>query len=134
MKGMALQVKDGKGESVNGCYLVLLPTPSGMARHCHLTVHEMLYLIGCTVFAHLTDHDLVGCTMFARDGKRRRPQYCLCSDASSWFYRVCLTCPDDTVLQVRRAWQGMVIGIAVDLSALPYLLCLFPGPTLSGRP
>ena len=29
---------------------------------------------------------------------------------------------------------GMVLGIAVDLSTLPYLLCLFPGSPPSGRP
>jgi len=60
MKGIALQVKDGKEESVYGCYLVLSPTPSvwhAIARHtvyaaiAHLTVHDLLYLAGCTVFA-----------------------------------------------------------------------------------
>ena len=30
--------------------------------------------------------------------------------------------------------QGMVLGIAVDLSALPYLLRLFPGPHRAGVP
>ena len=35
---------------------------------------------------------------------------------------------------MRRAWQSTVLGITVDLSALPYLLCLLPGPTPSGRP
>ena len=30
--------------------------------------------------------------------------------------------------------QGTVLGIAVDLSALPYLLRLFPGSSPSGRP
>ena len=49
-------------------------------------------------------------------------------------YHVRLTCPDGTVLQVRRAWQNTVLGIAVNLSALPYLLLLLPGPTPSGRP
>ena len=33
-----------------------------------------------------------------------------------------------------RARQGTVLGIAVDLSALPYLLRLLPGPTPSRRP
>ena len=49
-------------------------------------------------------------------------------------YSVRLTWPDGTVLQVRRAWQGTVIGIAVDLSALPYLFRLLLGPTPSRRP
>ena len=53
MKGMALQIKDGKGESVYRCYLVLLPTSLGTARHRHLTVHDLLYLAGYTVFATL---------------------------------------------------------------------------------
>ena len=60
---MALQVKDGKGESVYVCYLVLLPTSSGTAHH------DMLYLTGNTVFAHLTVHDMADCTMFAWDSK-----------------------------------------------------------------
>ena len=72
--------------------------------------------------------------MFAWYGKRRRPQYCLYSDVSSRFYRVRLTCPDGTVLQVRRAWQGTILGITVGLSVLPYLLRLLPGPISSGRP
>ena len=130
---MALQVKDGKRERVYGCYLVLSSTPSGTAchrppyclrRHRHLTVHNLLYLTGCTMFAHIVVHDLVGCTVFVRDGKRRSPQYCLCSDVSGRLYSVRLTWPGGTVLQVRRAWQGTVLGITVDferltLSALP---------------
>ena len=86
----------------------------------HLTVHALLYLAGCTVFAWY--------------GKRRCPQYYLCSYASGRLYRVRQTCPDGTVLLVRRARQGTVLGIAVDLSALPYLLCLLPEPTPSRRP
>ena len=65
MKGMALQVKDGKRESVYVCYLVLLPTPSGIARH------DLLYLTGNKVFAHLTIHDLArleGCRVFVWHG------------------------------------------------------------------
>ena len=30
--------------------------------------------------------------------------------------------------------QGTVLGIAIDMSALPYLLCLFPGPHRAGVP
>jgi len=72
--------------------------------------------------------------VFAWYDKRRRPQYCLCSDAYGRLYRVRLSCPDGTVLQVRRAWQGTVLDIAVDLSALSYLLRLLPGLTPSERP
>ena len=86
------------------------------------------------MFVHLTVHDLAGCTVFAWDGKRQRPQYCLCSAASGRLYSVRLTWPEDTVLQVRRAWQGTVFSIAVDLSVLSYLLRLHPGPTPSRRP
>ena len=53
---------------------------------------------------------------------------------SGRLYSVRLTWPDGTVLQVRREWQGTVLGIAVDLSVLPYLLRLLLGPTPSGRP
>lgn len=35
---------------------------------------------------------------------------------------------------MRRVWQGTVLSIAVDLSALPYLLPLLPGPIPSGHP
>ena len=76
---------------------------------------------------------LAGSTMFALYGKRQHLLYCLCSGASGRLYRVRPTCPDGTVLQVRRAWQGTVLGIAVDLSALPYLLHLLPEPTPIGR-
>ena len=35
---------------------------------------------------------------------------------------------------MHRAWQGTVFSIAVNLSALPYLLRMLPGPTPSRRP
>ena len=127
---MALQVREKKRECIRTLSsLVAHVIGYGMAavaRHtvyaaiAHLTVHALLYLAGCTVFAWYN--------------KRRCPQYCSCSDASDRLYSVRLTCPDGTVLQVRRAWQGTVLDIAVDLSALPYLLCLMPGPLPSGHP
>ena len=70
-----------------------------------LVAHTIGY--GMAVDAHNTGYvqtHLAGSTMFSWYGKRRRPQYCLYSNASGWFYRVRLTCPDGTVLQVRRAW------------------------------
>ena len=100
-----------------------------------LVAHTIGY--GMAVGAHNTVYvqtHLAGSTMFAWYDKRQRPPYCLYSDASGSLYRVRLTCPDGTVLQVRRAWQGTVLGIVVDLNALPYLLRLLPGPTLSGHP
>ena len=92
---------------------------------------------GMTIGAHNTVYvqiHLAGSTMFAWYGKRRRLQYCLRSDASGRLYSARLTWPGGTVLQVRRAWLGTVLGITVDLSALPYLLCLLPGPTPSWHP
>ena len=77
---------------------------------------------------------LAGSTVFAWYGKRRRLQYCLCSDTSRSLYIARLAWPGGTILQVRWAWQVMVLGIVVDLSALPYLLRLIPGPSPSGRP
>ena len=58
----------------------------------------------------------------------------MCSATSGRLYSVCLTWPDGIILQVRRARQGTVLVIVVDLNALPYLLRLLPGPTLSRRP
>ena len=75
---------------------------------------------------------LAGSTMFAWYIKRRHLQSCLCFDASGRIYNARLAWSGGTVLQVRRAWQGTVLGIAVDSSALPYLLRLIPGPTPSG--
>ena len=58
----------------------------------------------------------------------------MCSDASGRLHSARLAWPGGTVLQVRRTWQGMVLGNVVDLSALPYLLHLIPGPSPSGHP
>ena len=77
---------------------------------------------------------MAGSTMFTWYDKHQCLQYCLCSDMSERLHSARLACPGGTVLQVRRAWQGMVLGIAVDLSALPYLLQLLPGPTPSRCP
>ena len=72
--------------------------------------------------------------MFAWYDKRRCLQYCLYSDTPGRLHSARLAWPGGTVLKVRRAWQGTVLGIAVDLNALSYLLCLIPGPSPSGRP
>ena len=86
----------------------------------HNTIHVQMHLVGSTVFTWY--------------GKHRCLQHYLCSDTSRRLYSVCLAWPSGTVLQVRRAWQGTVLGIAVDLSALSYLLRRLPRPTPSGRP
>ena len=63
---------------------------STIARHTvyaaitHLTVHALLYLAGYIVFAWY--------------GKRRRLQYCLCSDTSGRLYSARLAWPGGTVL------------------------------------
>ena len=56
------------------------------------------------------------------------------SDTPGWLHSTLLAWPGGTVLQVRRVWQGTVLGITVDLSTLPYLLRLLPGPTSSRHP
>jgi len=127
---VALQVREKKRECIRALpSLVAHAIGYGMAavaRHtvyaaiAHLTVHALLYLAGYTVFTWY--------------GKRWRPQYYLCSDASGRLYSVRLTWPDGTVLQVHKTWQGTVLDIAVDLSVLPYLLHLLPEPIPSGCP
>ena len=68
---------------------------------------------------------LVACsTVFAWYGRRRHLQYCLYSDTPGRLHSARLAWAGGTVLKVRRAWQGTVLGIAVDferltLSALP---------------
>ena len=77
---------------------------------------------------------MAGSTVFTWYGKRQRLQYYLCSNTPRRLHNAHLAWPGGTVLKVRRAWQCTVLGIAVDLSALPYLLCLIPGTSPSGRP
>ena len=72
--------------------------------------------------------------MFAWYGKRRRLQYCLRSDTPGRSHGARLAWLGGTVLKARRARQGKVLSIAVDLNALPYLLRLIPGPSPSRRP
>ena len=55
--------------------------------------------------------------------KRRRPQHYLGSDMPRRLQGTLLTCPVGPT-----GVQGTVLGIAVDLSVLLYLLCPFPGP------
>jgi len=90
-------------------------------------------VIGTHNIVYVQTH-LAGSTVFAWYGKRRRLQCCLYSDTLGRLHSARLTWLVGTVLKVRRAWQGMVLGIAVDLSALPYLLRLIPKPSSSGCP
>ena len=83
---------------------------------------------------------MAGFTVFTWYGKCRRLQYCKAnidahsSDTPGRLHSTRLAWPGGTFLQVCRVWQGTVLSIAVDLSALPYLLRLILGPLLSGRP
>ena len=62
-------------------------------------------------------------------GNSRRPQHCLGSDMPGRLQDTPLACPVGTV-----DVQGSVLGAAVDLSALPYFLCPFPGSYRAGVP
>ena len=100
-----------------------------------LVAHAVGYETG------VNDHNTVyvqmhvaGSTVFVWYGKRRRLQYCLCSDTPRRLHSVRLVWHGGTVLQVRMVWQGTVLGIAVDLSTLPYLLHLILGSSPSGHP
>ena len=76
---------------------------------------------------------VAGSTVFAWYGKGRHLQYCLYSDTPGRLHSARLAWPSGTILKVYRACQGAILGIMVDLSALPYLLCLIHGPSPSGR-
>ena len=106
---MALQVR--KRENV--CIYVL---PSLVA---HADGYETI--IGAHNTVYVQTH-LAGSTVFAWYGKRRRLQYCLYFDTPRRLHSARLAWPGGTVLKVRRAWQGTVVDITVDLSVLPYLL------------
>ena len=56
---------------------------------------------------------VAGSTMFAWYGKCRCLQYCLGSDTPGRLHSAYLAWSGGTVLQVRRVWQGTVIGTAV---------------------
>ena len=65
----------------------------------HNTVYIQMYVAGSIVFVWY--------------GKRRHLQYCLCFDMPGRLHSAHLAWPGATILQVRRVWQGMVLGIAV---------------------
>ena len=65
----------------------------------HNTVYVQMHVAGSTVLAWY--------------GKRRRLQYFLCSDTPGRLHSAHLAWPGGTILQVRRVWQGTVLGIAV---------------------
>ena len=56
---------------------------------------------------------VAGSTMLAWYGKCRRLQYYLGSDMPGRLHSAYLSWSGVTVLQVRRVWQGTVLGIAV---------------------
>ena len=70
-----------------------------MVVDAHNTVYIQMHVAGSTVFTWY--------------GKRRRLQYYLCSDMPGRLHSAHLAWPGGIVLQVRRIWQGTVLGIAV---------------------
>ena len=118
---MALQVREKERECVR-----MLPS---------LVAHAVGYetVIDAHNNVYVQTH-LAGSTLFAWYGKRRRLQYCLCSETLGRLHSARLAWPGGTVLKARRVWQGTVLDIAVDFSVLPYLHRLLPRPTPSGRP
>ena len=56
---------------------------------------------------------VAGSTVFAWYGKCRRLQYYLGFDTPGRLHSAYLVWPGGTILQVRRVWQGTVLGIAV---------------------
>ena len=97
----------------------------------HAVGYEMVVGAHNTVYVQM---HVAGSTVFAWYGKCRRLQYYLGFDTPGRLHSARLAWSGGTVLQVCRVWQVTVLGIAVDLSALSYLLCLIPGSSPSGRP
>ena len=79
-----------------------------------LVVHAVGYevVVGAHNTVYVQMH--VACsTVFVWYDKRRRLQCCLCSDTPGRLHSAHLAWPGGTVLQVRRVWQGTVLGIVV---------------------
>ena len=79
-----------------------------------LVVHVVGYetVVGIHNIVYVQMH-VASSTVFAWYGKCRYLQYCLGSDMPGRLHSTYLAWPISTVLQVRRVWQGMVLGIAV---------------------
>ena len=79
-----------------------------------LVAHAVGYetVIGTHNTVYVQMH-VAGSIVFAWYGKCQRLQYYLGSDTPERLHSAFLAWPSGTVLQVRRAWQGMVLGIAV---------------------
>ena len=96
---MALQVIKEERECV--CVLSSLVTQAvgyETVVGAHNTIYVQMHVAGSTVFAWY--------------GKCRCLQYCLGSDTPGRLHSAYLAWPGGTVLQVRRVWQGTVLGIA----------------------
>ena len=93
-----------KSEKKRECIRVL---PSLVA---HAVGYKMVVDAHNTVYVQM---HVAGSTVFAWYGKRRRLQYCLCSDTPGMLHSVHLAWPGGTVQQVRRIWQGTVLDIVV---------------------
>ena len=56
---------------------------------------------------------VAGSTVLAWYGKYRCLQYFLCSDTPGRLHSAHLAWPGGIILQVRRVWQGTILGIVV---------------------
>ena len=74
----------------------MLPSPIA-----HAVGYETVVGAHNTIYVQM---HVAGSTVFARYGKRRRLQYCLCSDTPERLHSAHLAWPGGTVLQVRRVW------------------------------
>ena len=93
-----------KSEKERKCIRVL---PSLVA---HAIGYETIVGVHNTVRVQM---HVAGFIVFAWYGKYQRIQYCLGSDTPGRLHSAYLAWPGGTVLQVRRVWQGTVLGIAV---------------------
>ena len=79
-----------------------------------LVAHAIRYetVVGAHNTVYVQMH-VASSIVFVWYDKRRRLQYYLCSDTPGRLHSAHLAWPGGTVLQVRRVWQGTVLGIAV---------------------
>ena len=108
------------------CFLVLLPTPLGTRQFvgAHNTIDAQMHVVGSIMFFW---YSKCRCLPYCRTNVgAHNTVRVLTKVAKHPSGMACQYCPAGV--------QGTVLGIAVDLSALPYLLCLILGSLPSGRP
>ena len=88
---MALQVREKERKCIRVLpSLIAHAIGYGMVVSAHNIVYVQMHVAGSTVFAWY--------------GKRRRLQYCLCSDMPGKLHGSCLAWPSGTVLKAHRVW------------------------------